>query len=78
MLQFVVYGTDDVAGHRPATSWVHYTTICNTQSSAPKDGWDYRPKHIELIGILNIPLLLHLVGAYIIFATITTCNNFLA
>ena len=22
----------------PATSWVHYTTDCNTQSSAPEDG----------------------------------------
>ena len=28
----------DVAGHRPATSSVHYTTNCNTQSSAPEDG----------------------------------------
>jgi len=27
-----------VPGHRPATSWVHYTTSCNTQSSAPEDG----------------------------------------
>ena len=26
------------AGDRPATSWVHYTTSCNTQSSAPEDG----------------------------------------
>jgi len=26
------------AVHRPATSWVHYTTNCNTQSSAPQDG----------------------------------------
>ena len=50
----------DVAGHRPATSWVHYTTTCNTQSSAPEDGRDYRPKHVELIGIINKPLLLHL------------------
>ena len=24
--------------HRPATSWMHYTTNCNTQSSAPEDG----------------------------------------
>ena len=30
--------THDVAGLRPATSWVHYTTSCNTQSSAPEDG----------------------------------------
>ena len=29
----------DVAGLRPATSLgVHYTTSCNTQSSAPEDG----------------------------------------
>ena len=29
---------DDVAGQRPATSSVHYTTNCNKQSSAPEDG----------------------------------------
>ena len=58
--------THDVAGHRPATSWVHYTTSCNTQSSASEDGRDQRPKHVELIGIINKPLLLHLVGFYII------------
>ena len=27
-----------VPGHRPATTWVHYTTSCKTQSSAPEDG----------------------------------------
>jgi len=42
---------------------VHYTTSCNTQSSVPED---QRPKHVELIGIINKPLLLHLVGVYII------------
>ena len=47
--------------HRPATSWVHYTTSCNTQSSAPEDGQNNCPKHVELTGI-NKPLLLHLVG----------------
>ena len=47
---------------RPATSWVHYTTSCNTQSSAPEDGQNDYPKHIELNGIINKPLLLHLVG----------------
>ena len=26
-----------------------------------------RPKHVELIGIINKPLLLHLVGVYIIY-----------
>ena len=44
---------------------MHYTTSCNTQSSAPEDGRDHRPKHVELIGIINKPLLLHLV--YIIY-----------
>ena len=52
----------DVAGHRPAISWVHYTTSCNTQSSAPEDGQNNCPKHVELIGINNNLLLLHLVG----------------
>ena len=28
----------DVASRWPATSWLHYTTNCNTQSSAPEDG----------------------------------------
>ena len=55
------------AGYRPATSWVHYTKSCNTQSSAPEDGRDHRPKHVELIGIINKPLLIHLVGVYIIY-----------
>jgi hypothetical protein len=32
------------------------------QSSAPADGRDHRPKHVELIGIINKSLLLHLVG----------------
>ena len=33
-----------------------------TQSSAPEVGRDQRPKLVELIGITNKPLLLHLVG----------------
>ena len=41
---------------------VHYTTSCNTQSSAPEDGQNNFPKHAELTGIINKPLLLHLVG----------------
>ena len=47
---------------RPATSWVHYTTRCNTESSVPEGGQNNRPKHVELTGIINKPLLLHLVG----------------
>jgi len=41
---------------------MHYTTSCNTQSSAPKGGQNNCPKHFELTGIINKPLLLHLVG----------------
>ena len=52
----------DVAGRWPATSWLHYTTSCNTQSSVPEDGQNNCPKHVELTGIINKPLLLHLVG----------------
>jgi hypothetical protein len=49
-------------GQWPATSWVHYTTSYNTQSSAPEDGQNNCPKHVELTGIINKPLLLYLVG----------------
>jgi len=41
---------------------MHYTTSCNTQSSAPEEGKNNYPKHVELTGIINKPLLLHLVG----------------
>ena len=58
----MVQCTHDVAGHRPATSWVHYITSCNTQSSAPEDGKNNFPKYVELTGIINKLLLLHLVG----------------
>ena len=46
----------DVAGLWPATSSVHYTTSCITQSSAPEDGRNHRPKHVELIGIIILLL----------------------
>ena len=38
-----------------------------TQTSAPDDGRDHRPKHVELISIINKPLLLYLVGVYITY-----------
>jgi len=41
---------------------MHYTTSCNTQSRAPEDGQNNCPKHVELTGITNKPLLLYLVG----------------
>ena len=40
---------------------MHYTTSCK-QSSAPEDGRYYGQKHVELIGIINKPLVLNLVG----------------
>jgi len=41
---------------------VHYTTSSDTQSNALADGRNHRPKHVELIGIINKPLLLQLFG----------------
>ena len=51
-----------------------YTTSCNTQSSAPEDGQNNCPKYIELIGIINKLLLLHLVGGiyYLYYVSIRT------
>ena len=58
------------AGGRPATSWVHYTISCNTQSSAAEDGQNNSSKHVELNGIINRPLLLQ------IYLLITYIKNF--
>jgi hypothetical protein len=55
---------------------VHYTIIRNTQSSAPEDGRDHCPKHVELIGIINKPLLLHLIGVYIIYGNDEWSNKY--
>ena len=78
---FVIF-TENVPnfGERwPATSWVHYTTSCNTQSSAPEDGQNNCPKDVELTGIINKPLLLHLVGClyylYFIIFFLDLLNN---
>ena len=57
-----VPGTHDVAGRWLATSWVHYATGCNTQTSAPQDWQNNCLKHVELTGIINKPLLLRPVG----------------
>ena len=46
----------------PATDREHRGTSCNTQSSAPEDGQNNCPEHVELTGIINKPLLLHLVS----------------
>ena len=47
---------------RPSKSLLLYTTSCNTQSSVPEDGQNNYPKQVGLTGIINKPLLLHLVG----------------
>ena len=46
---------------------MHHTTRCNTQSSAPEERQNNCPKHVKLTGIINKPLLLHLVGILFIF-----------
>ena len=55
---------------------MHYTTSCNKQSSAHKDERDHRPKHVELIGIINKPLFLHLVDVYIIYVNDARSNKY--
>ena len=71
-------GVPPLPGYRlPATLQVYNTTSCNTRSSAPEDGQDHRPKHVELIGIINKPLLLHLVGVYIICSTNVQIQKFI-
>ena len=46
----------------PAGNIVGALYYSNTQSSAPEDGQNNCPKHVELTGIINKPLLLHLVS----------------
>jgi hypothetical protein len=53
---------------------VHYTTSCNTQSSAPEDGQNNCPKHVLLTGIINKRLLLHLVGC-VYYICQFVCNS---
>ena len=42
--------------------WYNAPTSCNTESSAPEDGQNNCPKHVELTGFINKSLFLHLVG----------------
>ena len=53
-----------VAAYRQHRGCIIRVTQAVTQSSAPEDGRDQSPKHVELIGIINKPLLSHLVGVY--------------
>ena len=60
---------------------MHYTTSCNTQSRTPEGGQNNCPKHAELTGIINKPLLLHLVGClyylYFIFFRLAKQSKFI-
>ena len=56
-----------------AASSVHYTTAVNTVC-APEDGRNDRLKHVELIGIINKPLLLHRVGCLYYWHSFCTVN----
>ena len=47
------------------------------QISTPEDGRDHHPKHVELIGIINKPFLLHLVGVYIIYVNDARPNKYI-
>ena len=57
-----------VTYHQPVTNLQHRRctipqAVQKTHSSAPEDGRNYRPKHAELIEIINKLSLLHLVGS---------------
>ena len=64
----------------PATGRQHRGCIIpqavRTQSSAPEDGRNHRPKHVELTGITNKPLLLHLLGIYISYINDARSNKY--
>jgi len=47
---------------RPPAGNIVGALYCYTQSSAPEDGQNNGAKHAELTGIINKPLLLHLIG----------------
>ena len=55
---------------RCATTWVHYPTCCNTQSSAPEDGQKIAQNMLSWLEVSIKLLLLHLVG-YLHYLTIT-------
>ena len=65
----MVQCTEDAAGRQ------HRRCIL-PQSSAPEDGRNYRPKHGELIEIINKLLLLHPVGClYYLFQLVYAENT---
>ena len=65
---------------RPSTTWVHYTTSCKRQSSAPEDGQKVSRNMLSWLELVSINLLLHLVG-YLHYlyqwCTVKQTSNFL-
>ena len=50
--------------------------ILRSTDCVSEDGRNYRPKHVELIGIINGPLLLHLVGClYYCISDVRLCRH---
>jgi len=65
------------AGIEPATYRFvgqHLNHCATAVVSAPEDGRNYRPKHVELIEIINKLLLLHLVGC-LYCCILSTCES---
>ena len=57
-----VAGNTDTAAGLQQCRCVVPKAVYTVKKSAPEDGRNHRPKLAELIGIVNKPLLLHLVG----------------
>ena len=51
--------------------WYNAPTSCNTQSSAPEDGQNNCPKHVELTGIINKQLIVASSWLSILFISMT-------
>ena len=57
-------------------AWKRRNRKLLTQSNAPEDGRNHRTKHVELIGIINKLLLVHLVGVHIIYINDARSNKY--
>ena len=63
-------------GCQPAASSVNYTTSCKHNLELLRMGENYCPKHVELIGIINKPLLLQLIVClYYCVRDARSCKN---
>ena len=55
--------------------WHNAPTSCNTQSSAPEDGQSNCPKHVELNGIINKLLVVHIIYISLYFLRLASRDN---